>query len=52
LQESVIGSVFEARYERGEPGRILPRITGRAHVTLDAKVVIDPADPFAWGLPA
>jgi 4-hydroxyproline epimerase len=52
LQESVIGSVFEARYERGEPGRILPRITGRAHVTLDATVVIDPADPFAWGLPA
>jgi 4-hydroxyproline epimerase len=52
FQESVIGSVFEARYEHGQPGRILPRITGRAHVTLDATVVIDPADPFAWGLPA
>jgi 4-hydroxyproline epimerase len=59
-QESVIGSVFAARYERaGESGReghgghgdhVLPFITGRAFVTLDAQVVIDPEDPFAWGL--
>ncbi|MCL4697976.1 MAG: proline racemase family protein, partial [Burkholderiaceae bacterium] len=49
--ESVIGSVFEARYEPAVDGRaVLPFITGRAHVTLDAQVVIDPADPFAWGL--
>ena len=51
-QESVIGSVFEARYEGATDGsaRVHPFITGRAHVTLDAQVVIDPADPFAWGL--
>lgn len=52
LQESVIGSVFAARYERlpGDATHIQPFITGRAHVTLDATVVFDPADPFAWGL--
>ena len=52
MQESVIGSVFAARYEPlpGEPARIQPFITGRAHVTLDATVVFDPTDPFAWGL--
>ena len=52
LQESVIGSVFAARYEplAGEPAHIQPFITGRAHVTLDATVVFDPSDPFAWGL--
>jgi 4-hydroxyproline epimerase len=52
LQESVIGSVFAARYERlpGNATHIQPYITGRAHVTLDATVVFDPADPFAWGL--
>lgn len=51
-QESVIGSVFEACYEPATEGggRVHPFITGRAHVTLDAQVVIDPADPFAWGL--
>ncbi len=51
-QESVIGSVFAAHYElppAGQPG-ILPTIHGRAHVTLDATVVFDPADPFIWGL--
>lgn len=51
-QESVIGSVFSAHYTlppAGQPG-ILPTIHGRAHVTLDATVVFDAQDPFAWGL--
>ena len=58
-QESVIGSVFCASYTRpaapwalsGVPvDAVLPLIHGRAHVTLDATLVFDPADPFAWGL--
>lgn len=56
-QESVIGSVFSASYTRPAtplPGlpvdTVLPLIHGRAHVTLDATLVFDPADPFAWGL--
>ena len=51
-QESVIGSVFRAHHELpgdASPG-VLPFIHGRAHVTLDAQVVFDPTDPFAWGL--
>ena len=28
---------------------VIPRITGEAHINLDATVIIDPADPFAWG---
>ena len=31
-------------------GAVLPLIQGRAHVTLDATLLFDPADPFAWGL--
>ena len=55
FQESVIGSVFAAHYLPARPGqtgptRILPTIHGRAHVTLDATVLIDPEDPYAWGL--
>ena len=56
-QESVIGSVFTGRYARPTVPRpdvpanaVLPLIHGRAHVTLDANLVFDPADPFAWGL--
>jgi 4-hydroxyproline epimerase len=56
-QESVIGSVFTARYARASTARadvpgsaVLPQIHGRAFVTLDALLVFDPADSFAWGL--
>jgi len=51
-QESVIGSVFAAHYQAAAacaPG-IQPFIHGRAYVTLDATVVFDPEDPYAWGL--
>ena len=51
-QESVIGSVFAGHYTRAadRADAIQPFIHGRAHVTLDATVVFDPEDPFAWGL--
>jgi 4-hydroxyproline epimerase len=56
-QESVIGSVFTARYARpsalpaGVPANaVLPQIRGRAFITLDAQLVVDPADAFAWGI--
>jgi 4-hydroxyproline epimerase len=50
-QESVIGSVFEADYQVGTGEQILPRIQGRAYVNLDATLVFQPGDPFAWGIP-
>ena len=53
----MIGSVFTGRYARpgaalpGVPAdAVLPQIHGRAHVTLDATLVFDAADAFAWGL--
>ena len=56
-QESVIGSVFTGRYTRpaaalaGVPANaVLPLIHGRAFITLDANLIFDPADTFAWGL--
>ena len=56
-QESVIGSVFTGHYARPAAASadvpahaVLPFIHGRAFVTLDATLVFDPADPFAWGL--
>ncbi len=49
VQESVIGSRFTGSYARRD-GAIIPTITGRAYVTLEGAVLIDPADPFRWGL--
>lgn len=51
-QESILGSVFKARYrwiDRAQ-GTIAPTITGTAHVTAEAKLILDPADPFCWGI--
>jgi 4-hydroxyproline epimerase len=56
-QESVIGSLFTGSYTRPQmtladapPNAVLPTIHGRAFVTMDARIVFDAADPFAWGL--
>lgn len=49
-QESVIGSVFAASYERGAaPGAIAPTIVGEAHVTARATLLLEDDDPFRHG---
>jgi len=54
VQESVIGSTFMGRYRWRDraKGEIVPTITGTAHVTGDAVLRLDPADPFCWGIRA
>ncbi|MGH8315742.1 MAG: proline racemase family protein [Steroidobacterales bacterium] len=51
-QESVIGTTFEASFSVDDrhPGRVLPRITGTAHVTAEATLFFDDADPLRWGI--
>ena len=51
-QESLIGSVFEGRIrlEAEQPGRVLPLITGTAHITAEATLVLDDRDPLCWGI--
>lgn len=49
-QESIIGSLFQGRYAKGEGDTILPTISGRAYVTADATLLFDPNDPFAAGI--
>jgi 4-hydroxyproline epimerase len=50
IQESVIGSRFEASYRPAGAGRIAPRIGGRAFVCSEATLRADPDDPFRYGL--
>ena len=48
-QESVVGSIFEGSVTpRG--GAILPHVRGSAFVNADSTLLIDPRDPFAWGI--
>lgn len=48
-QESIIGSVFEGSV-RIEDGKIFPRVKGKAFVTGEMNVIIDPADPYRFGI--
>jgi 4-hydroxyproline epimerase len=49
VQESIVGSTFRAKYRR-QGDKIVPTITGTAHVTGEATLLLDPADPFRWGI--
>ncbi|GIW86598.1 MAG: 4-hydroxyproline 2-epimerase [Isosphaeraceae bacterium] len=49
VQESVIGSRFEGWY-RWEGEAVRPTIRGRAYVNAEATLILDPADPFCWGI--
>jgi 4-hydroxyproline epimerase len=52
VQESIIGSTFEGRYRWSDraKGEIVPTIRGRAYVTAEASLHLDPVDPFCWGI--
>lgn len=54
VQESVIGSRFRGRYRWLDraAGTITPTITGRAWVTAESTLLLDPADPYCWGVGA
>jgi 4-hydroxyproline epimerase len=50
-QESIIGSVFEGSFTLRD-GQLYPWIKGCAFVTADAELLLQPGDPFRWGIRA
>jgi 4-hydroxyproline epimerase len=48
-QESITGSVFEGTL-RVHGDQVIPRIKGTAHITADATLILDPADPLVMGI--
>lgn len=48
-QASVIGSTFQASYEMAGT-QVIPTIRGRAHVCAESTLLIQPDDPFGWGI--
>lgn len=51
VQESIIGSRFEARYRR-DGDRVIPVISGRAYVNAVSTLLLDDHDPYCWGINA
>ncbi|TVQ27635.1 MAG: hydroxyproline-2-epimerase [Spirochaetaceae bacterium] len=49
-QEGILGTVFEGSFRRLDDSRVIPTVRGKAYVTLEATVFLDPADPFAEGI--
>lgn len=47
--ESIVGSVFEGQV-RVDNGHVLPIIKGSAYITADANILLDPRDPFRFGI--
>lgn len=50
VQESVIGSRFEASYRINDRGEVIPSITGRAWICSDSTLVRQQDDPFRDGI--
>ena len=50
VQESIIGSRFRASFQPGPTGGVLPRISGRAFICAESKLVQDTLDPFRYGI--
>jgi 4-hydroxyproline epimerase len=51
-QESIVGSIFAGRYRPADhpEGGVIPTVSGSAWVNGDLKLVIDPHDPFRFGI--
>ena len=48
-QESIIGSIFEGTVNVND-GKIIPSIRGSAYVTAEIELILDPDDPFCYGI--
>ena len=51
-QEGILGTVFEGSYRPADNGAVIPRITGRAFITAESRLILQPDDPFRAGIPA
>ena len=52
IQESILGSTFAGTYRwlNQAAGQIAPVITGTAHVNAETSLLLNPDDPFLWGI--
>ncbi len=51
VQESICGSLFEGSIQI-IGGEVIPSIKGSAFITSEAELILNPEDPFCWGISA
>lgn len=51
VQESIVGSTFEASFRKNAKGEIIPSITGTAYICGETRLIFEDDDPFRLGMP-
>lgn len=51
-QAGILDTVFTGSVEPHADGGVIPTVTGTAFITMEAELLIDPAAPFAFGIPS
>lgn len=49
-QAGILGTTFEGSYRRLDAETITPIVTGRAYVTAETEFILQPADPYCYGV--
>ncbi len=49
-QAGIVGTVFEGSYRRIDAERITPIVTGKAWITAESEIIMEPDDPFRHGI--
>ena len=49
-QSGILGTIFEGEVEPLEDQKVIPTVSGRAWVNGETNIMIDPSDPFRFGI--
>lgn len=49
-QAGILGTSFEGRYQRLDPQRITPIVTGQAYITAECEFILQADDPYRYGV--
>lgn len=50
IQAGILGTSFEGKYQRLDDTRIRPIVSGKAWITAESSILLDPDDPFQFGI--
>jgi len=51
-QAGILDTIFEGSIEPSSESGVIPIVTGTAHITAEADLLIHPNEPFAFGIPS
>ncbi|MEP4076693.1 proline racemase family protein [Haloferula sp.] len=51
-QAGILDTIFEGQVKEAPEGGVIPVVTGSAFITAEGNLLIDPSEPFAFGIPS